>query len=48
MNVLKILVLGVLIYRDVRGSEASGGSVANGLMVLGGSAKEGHHVREGM
>ena len=47
MNVSKILALGGSTCRVLRGSEALGGLDSYGAVALGGSAKEGPHVRGG-
>ena len=47
MNILRILALGGSICRVLRGSEALGGTMSNGVNRVGGSAKEGPHVRGG-
>ena len=47
MNVSRILAPGGSICCVLRGSEALGGSVSEGLNREGGSAKEEPHVRRG-
>ena len=47
MNVSRILALGGSVCRVLRGYEALGGPGINEAIRLGGSAKEGPHVRGG-